>query len=303
MSFDSSRNVGKIWNVSASACWRRDVASNVCPAVTMRSWSLRSSWVSAPNTTPVLRMSACVCCFWPSRTRSRSVPSSANAGSVPRASLRSWLWPRIAFAASCCQPWNAAPGPRVERVEDLVELDRPLHLRVGEHPAVGDRARGARMAGRELDERLAEQRLLAQDRAGVLRDRGVAGVDLDRRDRAVAVARVDRLRPHLADVHAGDADVRLEAELRGLGERDLELVALGLERHGAAEAEPEEQQQPEARQREQHHREDLADAGRRGRHLAVPADLLVEERRLEQEVQRRVVARQLAQDACTSRRA
>src|SRR4029079_16167122 len=97
---------------------------------------------------------------------------------------------------------------------------------VTKRPGVGDGCRGAGVARRELDERLAEQRLLAQDRAGVLRDRGVARVDLDRRDRAVAVARVDRLRAHLADVHAADADVRLETELRRLRERDLELVAL-----------------------------------------------------------------------------
>jgi hypothetical protein len=66
-------------------------------------------------------------------------------------------------------------------------------------------------------------------------------------------------RPELLDLahgHPGDPHVGLLGELRGLGERRLEAVALRLERHGAAEGQPEEQQQPEARQGEDDHDED-----------------------------------------------
>ena len=61
--------------------------------------------------------------------------------------------------------------------------------------------------------------------------------------------------------YARDAHLGLERELRGLGEGDLEAVALGLERRGAPERQPQEEQQAEARQREPRHDEDAAEAG------------------------------------------
>ena len=69
-------------------------------------------------------------------------------------------------------------------------------------------------------------------------------VELDLDDRARA-ALVELLRLDLADVHAGDPDVGLLRERRGLGHVHLEAVALGLERHRAAEREPQEHQQAE----------------------------------------------------------
>ena len=123
--------------------------------------------------------------------------------------------------------------------------------------ALGDR-RAVRVAGRELDEGLSQQRLLAQDGPGRGVDRGVPALDLQRGHRAVAL-RVQVLLAHLADRHPGLAHVGLQAQLGGLGERHLELVALGLEGDRAAEREPQEQEQPEAGQREQHHREDPAE--------------------------------------------
>ena len=57
--------------------------------------------------------------------------------------------------------------PRVERAEDLVQLDGRRHLRVGQRAVLGQQCR-ALVAGRQLDVGLAEQRLLAQDRARVL---------------------------------------------------------------------------------------------------------------------------------------
>ena len=69
---------------------------------------------------------------------------------------------------------------RVERAEDLVELDRRRDLARGSAPPSGSFG-GRRPAGRQLDVGLAEQRLLAQHRAGVARQRRVALVELDRR--------------------------------------------------------------------------------------------------------------------------
>ena len=116
-------------------------------------------------------------------------------------------------------------------------------------------------ARRQLDVGLAEQRLLAQDRPRVLRDRRVLGVELDRRvarRRSSWSASIDL---DLAHRDAGDPDVGLRRQLRGLLEGDVEAVALGLQRDRAAEGQPQEQQQAEARQREARHDEDAAEAG------------------------------------------
>ena len=68
-------------------------------------------------------------------------------------------------------------------------------------------------------------------------------------------------RHHLADRHARDPHVRVLGHVRRLAERDLEPVALGLQRHRAAELDPEEQDQAEARERERDRRQDRASAG------------------------------------------
>ena len=129
----------------------------------------------------------------------------------------------------------------------------------GSVAALGDRLRAA-CARRELHVGLAQQRLLAQDRLRVRRQRRVARLQLDLDVRAPGdLVRRDLL--DLADRHAADPHVGLQRELPGLGERRVEAVALRLQRHRAAEREPQEQQQPEARQREQHHRRDLAEGG------------------------------------------
>ena len=122
----------------------------------------------------------------------------------------------------------------------------------------------------ELDVRLAEQRLLAQDRPRVGAQRRVLAVDLDRRDgvlasscrRLGAAARAACRRPCRSCTPA-DADVGLVGERRRVGERDLHAVALRLERDRPAERQPEEQQQAEARQRERRDDEDPAGRGRR----------------------------------------
>jgi len=82
-----------------------------------------------------------------------------------------------------------------------------------------------------------------------------SALELDRGDRPVgAVCDLDLA--DLADGHARDPDVRLRGERRRLGEVDLHAIALRLQRHGPAEGQPEEQQQPEAGQREDDHHED-----------------------------------------------
>src|SRR5262249_24418310 len=108
-----------------------------------------------------------------------------------------------------------------------------------------------------------------QDRLGVLRDRREALLHVDRDHRRRA-ALVELHASDLADVHAGDPDVGLVGQCRGLAERDLELVTLRLQRDGAAERDPEEQQDPQPRQREHHHREDPADAGSLLGHYLLP---------------------------------
>ena len=65
------------------------------------------------------------------------------------------------------------------------------------------------VAGGQLDVGLAEQRLLAQDRPGVVGDRRVLAVELDRRVGEPVVREVDRL--HLADRDPGDPHVGLTA--------------------------------------------------------------------------------------------
>src|SRR5918999_1424632 len=129
-----------------------------------------------------------------------------------------------------------------------------------EHPG-GTVARGQLHVG------LAQQRLLAQDRASVARDRGELLVQLDLRDRPGA-ALVEPLRLHLADVHSRDPHVRLLGERGRLREGHLDPVALRLERDRPPEGDPEEHQDAEAGEREGDHRDDAAEAGRLLDHLA-----------------------------------
>ena len=75
------------------------------------------------------------------------------------------------------------PGLGVERAEDLVELDRRGDLGLRQATAVGQ-LRPRAVARGELDVGLAEQGLLAQDRPRVARQRGVVGVELERRRRS-----------------------------------------------------------------------------------------------------------------------
>jgi hypothetical protein len=111
---------------------------------------------------------------------------------------------------------------------------------------------------------LTEQRFLAQDRLRVGGDRRELGVDLDHRLGEVATADPDVLgrqldRLDLADRDAADPHVGLDRELRRLREVSRDPVALRLERHRAAERDPEEQQQREAGQREAGGDEDTDD--------------------------------------------
>ena len=73
-----------------------------------------------------------------------------------------------------------APGRGVVGLEHLVQLHGLGHARVVQPSAVGELGGGGR-AGGDLHERLAQQRLAAQDRARVAGQRGVLGVELDRR--------------------------------------------------------------------------------------------------------------------------
>ena len=291
VALDSSRKVGKILNVCASAsCWL-EVASKVSPALTIEVVQLALVLRERPEDLAGAAHEARDLLGLAVEHGEQVVAVVGEGGQVAQRVVEVAPAAGDRLGEVLLPALEALARLGVERLEDLVELDRLGHARVAEEAAVGHRARRALVARRHLDVGLAQQRLLAQDRARVLGDRRVLAGDLDRRDGAVGMRRVDRLVAHLADAHAGHAHVGLEAELRGLGEGDLELVALGLERDRAAEAEPQEQQQAEARQGEEHHREDPAERGGLLLHQLRPADLGVEERGQQRLVERRVLAR------------
>ena len=188
-----------------------------------------------------------------------TLASSANGPRLPSASLMSRPWPLIACACVCIHTWNAS------RVLGSNERKISSSSTVGETCVVlslppSGIVRRRRAAGRQLDVGLAEQRLLAQDRPRVRRQRRVARVELDHDVRAAGrLVGLDRL--DLADRDAGDAHVGLLGELGRLGERRDEAVALRLERDRAAEREPQEQQQAEAGQGEAGHDGDASEGG------------------------------------------
>ena len=163
---------------------------------------------SALKTSPPFRTSCLTarCCV--SRTRRRRLVCSGErveladrGGEVGAAALeggRRLLHPDLEVRA----------GLGVEGAEDLVELDRVGHLGRGNVAALGE-LRARAVARGQLDVGLAEQRLLAEDRLGVRRDRRVLGVDRDRRVGEAVVGELDGV--DLADGDTGDPHVGLAA--------------------------------------------------------------------------------------------
>ena len=80
---------------------------------------------------------------------------------------------------------------------------------------------------------------------GVPRDRHVLVVELEH-DVGPVEARLDLLRLDAPDRDAGHAHVGLVGERRRLRELDVHAVRLRLERDGAAEGQPQEQEDPDA---------------------------------------------------------
>ena len=99
-------------------------------------------------------------------------------------------------------------------------------------------------------------------------DRRVLARDFDRRVReaVLVVLKAD----DVTDVDAADAHVGLFGERQRAREDGREAVALRLERHGTSERLPQEQQQPEAAQREQHDHEDVGQRRRALLHQRPP---------------------------------
>ena len=89
-----------------------------------------------------------------------------------RTSLRSWSRPCSEAAVPITNRFRSRRVARRERADDLVELGRRLDLRVRQPAALGDLRRAAR-ARRQLHVGLAQQRLRAQDRPRVARQRRV----------------------------------------------------------------------------------------------------------------------------------
>ena len=164
-------------------------------------------------------------------------PPRTNPGRLPSASLRSWPRPRPPSAersAARCGTPGACRGRALSRISSssTVGCDRAIG-----QPAALRRAAARRCEpSRQLDVRLAQQRLLAQRRARVVVRSARSGA----RARSSAIVRLPagsrRLARTLPTSTPADADVGLDRELRRLGERDLEPVALRLERDRAAEA-------------------------------------------------------------------
>ena len=257
----SRRKVGKTWKVSASASSREASAPKVASPFVIRPRSWPSSRDTAWKTRPVSRKTRLSATSCSASGRSRSAPPSKNGAALPSESLKSRAkLPLVTMPASWSHCWNALRVVGVEDAEDLVELDRVVHVRSRQRAAVGELL-GARVARRELDVGLAQQALLAEDRARVAADRSEAVVQLHLHRRG-APAGTELLRLDLADVHARHPDVGLLHEQRGLREVRLEAIALGPERQRAAERRPQEHQQRRHGQREADHGCDASDAGR-----------------------------------------
>jgi hypothetical protein len=136
------------------------------------------------------------------------------------------------------------PRPLVEGLEDLVQLDGVRYPSGSQGATLRKRIVGLHPR-RQLHVALAEQRLLAQDRPGVVGYRRELAVELDRHVSVPVVGERDRL--HLAHRYAGDPHVGLHRELRReLLEGNHDAVALGLQRQRPAEGDPQEQRQAEA---------------------------------------------------------
>ena len=148
-------------------------ASKTSDEFVIRSCSCASFWFSAPNTTPVSFTSRCT-----SPRSARRAPSArrrrpaAKPGRLPNASLRSLpresARPHRPCASDCCQFWNAVrvTGSSAWKISSSWTVFCTCES--ASQPSSGIFGR-LRVARRQLDVGLAQQRLLAQDRAGVLR--------------------------------------------------------------------------------------------------------------------------------------
>ncbi len=95
VAFDSSRNVGKMLNVSASASSREAVASKTLFELTIRSWSPFVRSFSASKVTPVFLISWRRPFSCSSSTSRMSAPSTAKPSRFPIASFRCWPVPPL----------------------------------------------------------------------------------------------------------------------------------------------------------------------------------------------------------------
>ena len=260
VSLDSSRKVGKARKVASMSRLRCPVTWKTWLALRIRllSWPWRA--FSALKVTAPWRKSWRTARRWVSSTRKKR-SNWVKVGSSSPERVGEGLAAAVDRERRVLHPGaEGGAGLRVEGAEDLVELHGLGDLGVGERAAVGDPGAVAAARG-QLDVGLAEQRLGAQGRAGVGGQRRVGVVDVDRRQRVLAVGR-ERHVADFADRDAGDADVGLGDQRRRLVEGDLDLVGLGAERGRAAEGDPEEEQDAEARQREAGDHREAGGAGR-----------------------------------------
>ena len=181
VAFDSSRKVGKIWNVSASASFWREVAEKMSLGVDdqvaqlrPRPGSARRRPARSSRTRPLTG------CALPVEHGQQVVGVVGEGGQVADRVVE--VLPAAGHGLATGPAARTERSPRLgsKRLEDLVELDGLGHA--ARRPGTRRRARcppGA-CAGRELDVGLAQQRLLAQDRPRVRRD----GRELARRSRS-----------------------------------------------------------------------------------------------------------------------
>ena len=136
----SRRKVGSTRNVSASSESRRAVVSQTRFELTIRSrsWPWRS--VSAANTSPVLRTRARVSALWWSQHLEHLVGLLRERREQPERVVDRRGVVADGHALLVEPDGELPPGLRVERAQDLVELDRLRDLALREHAAVRELA-------------------------------------------------------------------------------------------------------------------------------------------------------------------
>ncbi len=105
---DSRSNVGRAWKICWRSAFRAAVVAKTRLLLETRPRSCPWRSLRAEKTVPVLRTTPRTVGSWPLRILTRTLVSSTNGRSVPKASLRSRPRPVMATAWVCIQSWKAS---------------------------------------------------------------------------------------------------------------------------------------------------------------------------------------------------